>query len=419
MTVTPWLQAYILTGLRLDRSFQQKGENSIVDTYYGPAEWRAAVNSEPVRSFDQLADEAAGLALQLGQQGFEPGREAFLGKQLTAMEALAHIQIGRALPFFEQAARLLDIEPYWIPESEFEQALALIDRALPGTGDVRPRYQAWQERMRLPADKAELLEPLMGAMLAEAQRRTRQFVDLPEGDRLILEPKHGIFYGAANWYLGDCRSRMEMNADRPVYLFALLYQMCHEGYPGHHTESCMKERVLYRERGYLEQSLFFSFGPQLVISEGIASCAAEMIFTSAEAADWMREHVLSMLGISADESDLELMLDAFSVISPDDVSSNLAILIEAGRTTEEILDYALAYSPYSTEQIRSYLPWLDSWLPRIYSFTYSHGKRLVQPRLKGGVGDATAARRDFIRRLLTEQVLPSQLRREAEDLAKS
>ncbi len=354
--------------------------------------------------FNELAEMAAELSLALDQQGFQPERAEFLRKQLAAMESIARIHTGAALTFFEQVANLLDIEPVWIPEQEFERALALIDRALPGAGDVRTRYQAWQECMRLPIEKADLLAPLMREMLDEAQRRTRQIIDLPEGEMLAAETIRGVNYGAANWYQGGFRSKMELNIDRPVYLFSMLYQMCHEGYPGHHTESCLKEKYIFQEQGYLEQSLFFSFGPQLVIAEGIASCAPEMIFTPVEAAEWMQRRVLPLLGSQAIEADLELMLEAFTVISPDDMGSNLAILIEAGRTQEEILEYGLAYSPYSAEQISSFLPWLDAWLSRIYSFTYSHGKRLIRPGLSG------SGRQDFIRKILTEQVLPSRIR---------
>jgi len=88
------------------------------------------------------------------------------------------------------------------------------------------------------------------------------------------------------------------------------------------------------------------------------------------------------------------------MISPDELGSNLSSLIEAGRGNEELVEYAMAFCPYSEAQIRSYISWLQSPLSRLYSFTYSHGKRLIQPLLNG------PDRELVIRALLTEQVTP-------------
>ncbi len=243
----------------------------------------------------------------------------------------------------------------------------------------------------------------MQATIAEARRRTEEILPLPQGENVDIHAIHGVDYGAANWYQGGYRSRLELNIDRSVYLPALLYQICHEGYPGHHTESCLKEFHIFQRRGWWEQSLFFTFGPQLVISEGIASLAAAMIFTPGEAAEWLREWFKLLLPAEALDVDLEKILGAFMYVTPDDLSSNLATLVEAGRSHKEIVDYALAYTTYSREQIEEVLPWLGSPLSRLYSFTYSHGKRLIEPLLIDPQRNAN------IRMLLTEPITPSRI----------
>jgi hypothetical protein len=243
----------------------------------------------------------------------------------------------------------------------------------------------------------------MQQMLDEARRRTNRLIELPEGESLDLEPIRDVTYAAANWYQGNYRSRLELNLDRPVYAFTLLYQMCHEGYPGHHTESCLKEKILFLEKGYLEQSVFFALGPQVIISEGIASLAAEMIFSFSEISEWINEHVIPLSGQQAGEVFLERLLEAFTIISTDDLGSNLATLIEAGRSEDEVLEYAMAYTPFTEKQLRSYMLNLSSPLQRLYSFSYSHGARLIRPLLAG------PKREEVIRRLLTEQITPSRL----------
>src|SRR5258706_4304399 len=77
----------------------------------------------------------------------------------------------------------------------------------------------------------------------------------------------------------------------------LLDLVCHEGYPGHHTEFVLKERSLYRERGYMEQAIAPIICPQSVISEGIATSAFDMIFTPEEAEQCAVENLYPAAGI--------------------------------------------------------------------------------------------------------------------------
>ncbi len=403
MLANDWIENYILLALRMDRAFQQVDAAPFLDTYYGPEKLKTAATSEAIWDFRRLADQASSLLDRLPSLNLDLNREIYLAKHVEALETIARIKSGEAMPFFLQLEKVFDIQPDWIPEQEFEESLSLLDQALPGKGALKERYSGWLESIRLPLEKTELVLPIMELILAEARKRTDRIVPLPEGEVLDLEPRHGINYGAANWYRGMYRSRLELNLDRPVYPFLLLYQMCHEGYPGHHTESCLKELHIYREKGFQEQSVFFSLGPQLLIAEGIASLAPEMIFNYQEAADWLQEEILPLVGNTHVDGDLALILKAFSVVSPDDLSSNLATLIEAGRSMENILEYAMTYSAFPEAQLRSYLPWLDLPLARLYAFTYSHGKRLIRPFLEG------PQRNNVIRRLLTEQVVPSRL----------
>jgi hypothetical protein len=402
-STSPWLKSYLLLALRMDRAFSRVDTSFFLDTYYGPSVLKEQVAHEDEIGFETLAGQAEELAAQLPEQGFSTRRAEYLAKHIQALETMARVKAGEVLPFHDLVQQVLDITPMWIPEEEFQQALDLLDLALPGKGSLRERFQAWQAAMTLPVEQSEAALPILNQMLTEARRRTRRLLPLPENETLEIIPKHGVNYGAANWYQGHYRSWLEINLDRPVFLFGLLYQATHEGYPGHHTEACMKELYLYRQAGYVEQGVFFALGPQLTIAEGIASLALEIIFTPQEAANWARQALESMLPPAALDADLELIWQAARIISPDDLSSNLAQMIEAGRSKDEAAEYALDVTPYSEEFIRTYLPWLESPLARLYAFTYSHGKRLIQPHLSG------ENREGFIHQLFTEQVYPAML----------
>ena len=144
-------------------------------------------------------------------------------------------------------------------------------------GILAERYARLHKRALIQPTDDDALLRLFEEAIAEARARTRAILPLPDEEGVDLSVIRGAFAGASNWYKGNYRSGMEINGDRPTTLFRLLLLACHEGYPGHHTESTLKERFLYRERGLQEQCLFFN-GPQVVIAEGIATLAGPVAF---------------------------------------------------------------------------------------------------------------------------------------------
>lgn len=395
-----WITDYLRLALRTNKALQKAGFSQFLDTYYGPPEIKALVQGEPDRPLPQLAEQALELMERLPGLDFDSQRMILLEKNLRAIRTLCNQYSDKRIDFVDLVRECLDIEPSWIPESEFRRFLELLDAGLPGKLDLRARFQAWYEKLQIPIAESELVIPLAQEILAEARRRTNLIVELPKEETVELLGLHGISYGAANWYQGGYHSRMELNLDRAVNLFSLVYQMCHEGYPGHHTEWSMKEKTLVHERGYQELSVF-CLGPQLTIAEGIASTGLEMILTIQEVEAWMFERILPAAGLHTDGYDLAKIIEASRIISPDDLSSNLALMMNQGLPVNEIFDYAMAYTPYSDSQIRTFLTWLESPQAQVYAFSYSHGKRLIQPLLN------QPDRNSIIRRLLTEPISPS------------
>jgi hypothetical protein len=397
-----WVGDYIRLAFRIDKAFQGVGDGPFVDSYYGPTDLRHSVAQGPEETADDLVAAARALRDSVPLQGFEQQRAGLLSRQVRAMEVFCRKLAGQDHVLQDEIQQCLDVLPVWKPDAEFEQALALLSEALPGGGDVRERFRTLQERTVLPSDRPELVEQLMHRLLDEARRRTQQFVELPAEEAVEVCTVREKSYGAANWYLGGYRSRLELNIDRPVHLFGLLYQMCHECYPGHHTEFALKEKHLYHDCGYLEQSVFI-MGPQLVISEGIASLAQEMIFTPEEIAHWITEQVDPQLGGKIDGIDLVKLIRAFSASALDDLGNNLVMMLWEGHSEAEIVAYALKYTPYPEDYIRPFFQSLKSPLRQVYAFTYAQGKRLMAPLLQGD------DRTQVFRRLLTEPVYPSLL----------
>ncbi|HEY3367333.1 MAG TPA: hypothetical protein VGK74_19930 [Symbiobacteriaceae bacterium] len=392
-----WLREYLRLGLRIEKYFP-----GFVDGYFGPPELKAAVETEPVVLAPALAREAAQLADSLAVQGFEANRTAYLGKQVRAMETVCRKLAGEEFSLEDEVRLCYDIQPVRTPEAEFDEGLALYEEALPGPGTLAERLTARRTRYELAPDKAELVVGLMEKAIAEARRRTLAFVDLPEGEGVEVHTTSHQSWTAYNWYLGNYRSVIELNTDLPTNLGALTDLMAHEGYPGHHTEHVLKEKLLYREKGYEENAILLINTPEAVISEGIATLAGQLIFTPAEARQWLAENIYAAAGIEPDGADVAKLTRAGELLTG--VRGNAVFLLHAeGRPDAEVVQYICRYTRTSEDRAWKQLEFLKSPLWRAYAFTYFYGKRLMQPLLQG------PDRLAVFRRLLTEQVYPSLL----------
>ena len=133
----------------------------------------------------------------------------------------------------------------------------------------------WRQSYAVPPETARRL---VDVILPELRARTQEFVDLPEDESIEIRMVQDQPWSGYNWYLGNGRSRVDLNTDLPIYAYRLTDLLAHEGYPGHHTEHALKER-LYTEHGLGEHALQLINTPECLISEGIATVAEKMLFT--------------------------------------------------------------------------------------------------------------------------------------------
>ncbi|MGZ3608572.1 MAG: hypothetical protein ACXWOL_09700 [Ktedonobacteraceae bacterium] len=323
-----------------------------------------------------------------------------------ALETVCRKLNGETFSLEEEVRRCFDIHPTWTPESRFEQGLAMLDEVLPGDGSLSYRLQVWRKRYQLAREKSGLLLNFMQRATAEALRRTQAFVNLPVDEGIELQKVSDKVYMGENWYLGNYRSRVELNTDLPTDLDGLLDFMCHEGYPGHHTEFVLKEQRLFREQGYLEQAIFPIISPQSVISEGIATSACEMLFSPEEAEQWLAEHIYPEAGIEPDTVDIAKLRKALELLEYP-VGGNAAFLLHEGRSDDEVMQYLIKYSLLPDEEAFKYLEFFKVPFQQAYIFTYFYGRQLMKPWLQ------RPDRLTVFRRFLTEQVYPSELVKEA------
>jgi hypothetical protein len=316
---------------------------------------------EEPRPYGELAAEAEALAGELEPAATD--RAAYVAAHLRALAAACRVAAGEPPPFPRLVADLLGgVHATRVDEGRFDEALAELDTLVPGTGELRGRVEAWRRRRALPLDR---LAAVTRRLLAEARRRTAACVSLPDADAVEVAVVRGRPWSASCTYLGGLRSRIELGADEPPTFARLVDLVCHEGYPGHHTE-----RVLLELRHRPECRPVLAAGPSSVLSEGLASHAAALVFDEDDLRALARE-----AGFSPAAAEEEVMeWRAAAILSRlRAVNSNAALLPPAERA-----DYLVRYGLRSPERAERIAAWMADPLHAAYTFAYPAGLSLVE-----------------------------------------
>lgn len=399
-----WLREYIFLAFRLHRVVEAAYGSPFVEDYWGPEDWRKLVEAEPETRPPDLVRQAMALTDALPAQGFTSNRAAYLGKHLVAIETLARKLCGETFPFAEEAKRSLDVYPIWTPKAQFEQAHALYESTVPGgAGSLAERVRAYRQICAFPQEPPNVLTEVIEQAFTEARKRTSALFALPEEETIEMQYFPEKEYDAAARYQGNYRTRIEMNLATTAAWFPRLFdhKVCHEGYPGHHTDYVLKERHL-ASRGYTEQTLYLTLVPQCVISEGIAMVAHEMIFSEGEAEDWIAEQMDRLFHRIVDAQALLRLRQASDLLQG--VWGNAALLLDEGCSEAEVEQYIVKYLLFSEESASSAVASLKHPLYGLHTaLTYGNGQKLVRRWLQG------PDRMAVFHRFLTEQWTPSQL----------
>lgn len=383
------IERYLLLGLRLGRHV-----DGYVDAYYGPPELKEQADEEELAAPAELAAEAAALRQEL--TGIDdPQRRRWLEGQLVGAETAARRLAGEPVGYVDEVERCYGIRPEPVPETRFEEVLGRLDEALPGDGELFDRYQAWLGTQIVPR---ELLPSAIDTLKEELRERTRALVELPAGEEIESELVSNEPWGGFNYYLGGLKSRSVLNTDLPTRSFALPDLVAHEMYPGHHTEHALKEELLVRGEGRIEESLFLVPTPQSLISEGIATNALELVIEG-DPDEWGAS-ILEPLGIGYDVATTRTLRNAQSVLGF--VSANTALQIhDEGRPLDEVRAYYKRWALANDDRVEKHLQFVTDPTWRSYVFNYSSGEHLVRTWVGGDRGR--------FRRLLTEQLVPADL----------
>jgi hypothetical protein len=282
--------------------------------------------------------------------------------------------------------------------AEYAAAHAELDRLLPGSGTLPERYAVHRRREECPPDR---LEVAVHALSSALRDRVRGQYGLPEVETVRYEVVTDKPWSGFNYYEGDYRSRVAINADLPHRLGRLPHLVAHESYPGHHTEHCRKEQGLVERADRIEHTVFLVNTPECLMAEGLADLGVQASIGDGWGT-WAAE-ILGDLGLRFDGELAERLAAAAAPLNR--VRQDAAVLLhDRGAGTDEVVAYLERWSLVSAERAAQQIRFLTHPLWRAYTSTYVEGFDLLSRWLTDRPADQPVAER-FLR-LLDEPLTP-------------
>lgn len=368
-----------------------------VDAYYGPDEWRPT-ETEPLETLKERALNAQ------AQATGDDDRARFLHKQLGAVVTRIDMLRGVPMTFEEESAALYDVVDESRPDAFYADLIARLDSALPGTGPVAERYEAFRSQFFIPADR---LVNVFQLAIDASRERSKRHIPMADGENFRVEYVRDKVWSAYNWYQGNSQSLIQVNVDHPMSVDRVIGLACHEGYPGHHVYNALLERHLVRERGYVEFSVYPLFSPQSLIAEGTAEYGVELNFPEDERLAFERDVLYPAAGI--DPVDAESFALVRRLVAEFGFSSNDAArrYLDGKATREETIEWLVTYGLSTPARAEQRVRFIE--VNRSYVVTYGVGEALVRRYVESRAKTSEERWRLFAE-LLSNPRTPSSLR---------
>jgi hypothetical protein len=392
-----WGERFVRLALAIDEHLP-----GYVDAYFGPEEWRAQTKQAGKLPLLDLTEQTNQLGSDVSQEnGLSPQRRDYLARHVTAMQMSLLLLGGGNVSLADEVEAIYDVRPAWKAEANFEEAHKLLDEVLPPGSSIQKRTLEWERSLEISLDKVKELLPMITRKLRQL---TNQTFCLPEEESFTVEFVSNQPWSAYNWYMGNFRSRIDLNTDLPTRVNFLPTLMAHEGYPGHHTDLTMKEKLLVQELKYYEFTVNLINAPSAVMGEGIATTALKTMLTDDELEEWFREELLP----AADMGHIDpkrILAIGKAGRKMNGIAGNAAFMLhDQHRSEEEINQYLQEYGLSTEKEAKHLIRFISNPLYRSYIFTYHLGYDLLEELFQH------ADRDTYFRRMIEEPVTPGLVR---------
>lgn len=388
-----FVEDYLRVGLRLGEIHPDA-----VDAYYGPGELRANVRNEAPTDAATLRHQVVELIgrIDRGDDGdLETQRRRWLRAQLVGLDTLTAKMSGVEISYSDEVEACYGVRPSLVPVDEISEVHRAADAMLPGSGSLAERLADVRNNHAIERDT---IRPVLDALADNFRDRTRAMFGLPEGEHVEFELVTDQPWSGFNYYEGNLQSRVAINCDLPVLSSSIGHLVAHEAYPGHHTEHCLKEVGLVRNRGWLEESIFLIGAPQCLLAEGLADLGIEVMLGDDETR--IVGEIVRSCGARHDDD----VIDAAAALGEmsSRVRGNLGILLhDEQMPIDEVIAYAERWLLVDHARAAKSVEFMTDPTWRAYISCYVEGLPLCRTFVGGD-----PAR---YRRLLAEQLIPQDL----------
>ena len=395
-------------------------EDGYVDAYFGPAELKAEAEANP-RSRAELVAEAQAMVAAIDrelarpafaandpEQPYSPRRRLLaLRGALVAEDTRLRMIGGERLSFADEARGLFGVEVATRPLSDFDATLARLETLIPGDGPLAARVDAFNDRYVIPADR---LRPAFDAAIAECRRRTMAHMTLPAGESFTMAFVTGKPWSGYNYYLGNFRSRIEINTDLPIRISRAVDLGCHEGYPGHHVLNLMIENRMARGAAtgapWNEYVVNPLYSPLSVLSEGSANYGIDLAFPGGERLAFERDVLYPLAGLDPASAEAYWRVQQATEALGGARLTIARLYLDGAISREEAVRLTQHYLLLSPARAEQSVAFTDHY--RSYVLNYGWGKDLVRQFIERGSPDA-ATRWQRMEAVLSQPTLPTDL----------
>ena len=333
-------------------------------------------------------------------------RHNFLKNMLNSMNTRINILLGNYPKFDEECKELYgSISPTY-SEEYFEDLIKELDDKLPGSGDIKARYQDYKSKFIIPKDK---VDSVFRFALNEAKKRTKAHIKLPFYEDFELEYVHDKAWSGYNWFKGKAFSLVQINLDQPIYIDRAIDLASHEAYPGHHTHHTLMENKFVKDSNWIEFTIYPLFSPMSLISEGSANYGIEVAFPGKEKLEFEKKFLYPLAGLDSNQAETYDRIQ--EIIGKLDYAGNNAArkFLDGDFTAEQTIDYLVKYNLMSVDRAKQRLSFIKKY--RAYVINYNVGLDMVRNfiELNGGTTDNPEKRWMIFQDLITNPYLPEDI----------
>ncbi|KIC94865.1 hypothetical protein [Flavihumibacter solisilvae] len=390
-------------------------DTDFVDAYYGPDSLKPTSTPKGEFPKDSLLTAVSNLVNELNTIDSTTGdtlamRIGWIKSQLRAFDRRIRIFAGEQTSFDQETQDLFGVTVPKKSEAHFKELVSKLDSMLPGKGDINQKFQQLANHFIIPKNR---LDTVFKAAIAECRKRTKQHYTLPENESFTLEYVNNKPWSGYNWYKGNYRSVIQINTDMQIFIDRSIDVGSHESYPGHHVYNMLLEKNLYRDKGWVEISLYPLFSPQSLIAEGSANYGIAVAFPGDDKVKFAKEVLLPLAGL--DTAGISTYFNAMSVRDELNYARNEVArgLLDGSMTEEAAIKWLMDYSLMNKETAAKSISFIRR--NRSYVINYNYGKDLVRNYIMSKGGEQSPGKQwELFGWLLSNPVRPADLQLNAQ-----